>query len=232
MPAALMARNGLPQVKGTVKQGQMPGPIYSEDIAMSAKQARTEAIAEAVQKIRGEMAHGATDDALSRARTHLTALASQSELFPRTDFPLPEEGKNERTFLIHEDEDGSYALYVNSGLKGQTTRPHDHGESWAIVVAVEGEEHHKVYRRVDTGAVEGKGEVEVIDEINVRPGQGICLPESGIHSIHAHSEKPLLHLHLYGKSFANQSTRTEYDVEAGTTHSYKLRRLDFIEDAR
>ena len=199
---------------------------------MSAKQARTTAIAETLEKIRSEMAQGASDEALSRSRTHLMALAAQTELFPRVDFPLPEEGKNERTFLIQEDEDGSYALYVNSGLKGQTTRPHDHGASWAIVVAVEGDERHRVYRRVDDGSVEGRGEVEVIDEVDVSPGHGICLPESGIHSIHALSDAPLLHLHLYGKSFANQSTRTEYDLENGTTHAYKLRRLDFIEDAR
>ena len=199
---------------------------------MSAKQARTAAIAECLEKIRSAMAGGASDEALANARAHLMDLAGRTELFPRTDFPLPEEGKNERTFLIQEDEDGSYALYVNSGLKGQTTRPHDHGASWAIVVAVEGDERHRVYRRVDDGAVEGKGEVEVIDEIDVSPGNGICLPESGIHSIHALGEAPLLHLHLYGKSFANQSTRTEYDLENGTTHAYKLRRLDFIEDAR
>ncbi len=199
---------------------------------MSTKQARTEAISETLGKIRSELADGASDAALSAARAHLIELAERADLFPRSDFPLPEEGKNERTFLIQEDADGSYALYVNSGLKGQTTRPHDHGESWAIVVAVEGEERHRVYRRVDDGSVDGRGEVEVIDEINVRPGVGICLPESGIHSIHADSEQPLLHLHLYGRSFANQSTRTEYDLDDGTTHSYKLRRLDFIEDAR
>ncbi len=199
---------------------------------MSAKQARTEAIAETLEKIRSELAQGATDDALSAARAHLLGLAGRAELFPRSDFPLPDEGKTERTFLIQEDEDGGYALYVNSGLKGQTTRPHDHGESWAIVVAVEGEERHRVYRRVDDGSEEGKGQVEVIDEVDVRPGEGICLPETGIHSIHALSDAPLLHLHLYGRSFANQSTRTEFDTEAGTTHAYKLRRLDFIEDAR
>ncbi len=199
---------------------------------MSVKQARTEAITEALAKIRNDLAAGTTDDALSTARDHLLALASKTELFPRSDFPLPEEGKNERTFLIQEDDDGGYALYVNSGLKGQTTRPHDHGESWAIVVAVEGEERHRVYNRVDDSSVEGMGSVEVIGEVDVRPGEGICLPESGIHSIHALGEEPLLHLHLYGKSFANQSTRTEYDLEKGTTHAYKLRRLDFIEDAR
>ncbi len=74
---------------------------------MSVKQARTEAIAEALAKIRSELATGATDDALSNARGHLIALANQTELFPRSDFPLPDEGKNERTFLIQEDEDGA-----------------------------------------------------------------------------------------------------------------------------
>ncbi len=199
---------------------------------MGALQTRRQAITATLGHVRAALADGPTDAALSEARAHMLALAEQKELFPRTDFPLPEGGKTERTFLIHEDDDGSFALYVNSGLPGQTYRPHDHGGAWAIVVAVEGDESHRVYRRVDDGAVDGRGEVEVVDEIEVTPGSGICLGEDGIHSIHALGSEPLLHLHLYGRGFGHQSQRTEYDMEAGTTHAFKIKRLDFIEDAR
>ena len=199
---------------------------------MSVTEQRRSAIAEALKGVRAALADGPTEAALDRARTQMLGLAERKDLFPRSDFPLPEGGKNERTFLIHEDDDGRFALYVNSGLKGQTYRPHNHGDAWAIVVAVEGDERHRVYRRVDDGSQDGRGEVEVVDEIDVTPGQGICLGEGGIHSIHALGEAPLLHLHLYGKRFADQDTRTEFDMENGTTHAFKLRRLDFIEDAR
>lgn len=199
---------------------------------MSVAEARREAINKTLEQVRSAMASGATQSSMDSARSQMLALAARRDLFPRSDFPLPEEGSTERTFLIHEDEDGGYALYVNSGVPGQTYRPHDHGGAWAIVVAVEGDERHRVYRRIDDGSVEGKGEVEVIDEIDVTPGQGICLGEDGIHSIHALGTEPLLHLHLYGKGFGHQSRRTEYDMEAGTTHAFKITRLDFIEDAR
>ncbi len=184
-------------------------------------------ITETLNEVHSILSDGATESALQSARTCMLKLAGRRELFPRSDFPLPDAGSNERTFLIHEDEDGSYGLYVNSWLHGQTYRPYDHESSWAIAVAVEGDERHRVYRHVDDGAIEGMGEVEVIDEVDVTPGSGICLPENGIHSIHALGEEPLLHLHLYGKAFAHQSTRTKYDMEKGTTHAFKLRRLDF-----
>ena len=199
---------------------------------MSVQVARRNAIAETLDHVRPALKDGASNGALETARSHMLRLAERADLFPRSDFPLPEEGSTERTFLIHEDEDGGFALYVNSGVPGQTYRPHDHGAAWAIVVAVEGDERHRVYRRVDDGSVEGKGEVEIVEEIDVTPGHGICLGESGIHSIHALGSEPLLHLHLYGKGFGHQSRRTEYDMEAGTTHAFKITRLDFIEDAR
>ncbi len=199
---------------------------------MNTLETRRKAIAVTLDCVRSALSAGPTEEALAAARAHMLSLAEHTDLFPRSDFPLPEDGKTERTFLIHEEEDGSYALYVNSGLPGQTYRPHDHGGSWAIVVAVDGDERHRVYRRVDDGTVEGQGEVEVVEEIDVTPGKGICLGEQGIHSIHALGTEPLLHLHLYGKGFGHQSRRTEYDMEAGTTHAFKMTRLEFIEDAQ
>ncbi|MEM7428420.1 MAG: cysteine dioxygenase family protein [Pseudomonadota bacterium] len=199
---------------------------------MSALHARREAIRNTLEHVRSALASGPSENALADAHDYTLALAGRRELFPREDFPLPEGGSTERTFLIHEDDGGGYALYVNSGLPGQTYRPHNHGGAWAIVVAVEGDERHRVYRRVDDGSEDGRGEVEVIEEIDVTPGSGICLAEDGIHSIHALGAEPLLHLHLYGKGFAHQAQRTEFDMEAGTTHAFKITRLDFIEDAR
>ena len=192
---------------------------------MDRKAARNEAVAAAIGDIRRQLDGGVSVPAIDRAKERLMDLAARTELFPREDFPLPSGGETERTFLIHEDEDGGYALYVNSGLPGQTTRPHDHGGSWAIVVAVEGEELHRLY-------VPEGGTVRQAGEITVKAGTGVSLLPDGIHSIHAVSDRPLLHLHLYGMGFPHQGERVEYDLEAGTSVRFKLEEAFAIEDAR
>lgn len=74
---------------------------------------------------------------LETAKAALLQLCIRTDLFNFEEFPLPEEGV-ERTCLIHEDAEGRYALYVNCGLPGQASHPHNHGGSWAIVAGVIG----------------------------------------------------------------------------------------------
>lgn len=181
--------------------------------------------------IREILAAGITDPALGEARERLIALANQAELFPRADFPLPVAGETDRTFRLRQDPDGTLALYVNSGVAGQTTRPHDHGSAWAIVVGVEGREQHRIYRRVDDHSQPGVGRLEVAGETEVAPGSGVVLAPGAIHSIHATAPEPLLHLHLYGQGFEHQSTRKEFDLAAGTYRAFELADSGFIEDA-
>ena len=192
---------------------------------------RVQAIAAAIADIREILAAGVSDQSLSDAKTRLVALARRAELFPRADFPLPRDGETDRTFRLREDPDGALALYVNSGVAGQTTRPHDHGGAWAIVVGVEGREQHKLYRRSDDQSRPGIGRLEVAEEVEVAPGSGVVLGPEGIHSIHATAPEPLLHLHLYGFAFEKQSTRKEYDLAAGSYRAYTLDDTGFIEDA-
>ena len=143
-------------------------------------------------------------------------LAARQDLFPRTDFPIPEGDQIERTIKIYQEPDGGYALYVNSARNGQTYGPHDHGGAWAIVVAVEGRERHRMYRLTDEGARDGIGPIELAAELVVEPGNGVTLLEDGIHSIEALGEEPLLHLHCYGFGFDKQLSRKEFDLENGT----------------
>jgi len=201
---------------------------------MSVKSERQRAIKETIDDIRRVLADGVSVETLEIAKSRLMQLCARSELFPRSDFPLPEGDATERTFLVHEDDDGRFALYVNSGTKGQTYRPHDHGGAWAIVAAISGEERHRLYvRQADRdGDPERMARLDLRAELDVRPGRAVSLLEDGIHSIHALGEEPLLHLHLYGKRFADQGTRTEYDAETGEMHSFKLEDTFFIEDAR
>ena len=160
------------------------------------------------------------------------SLCARTELFPRSDFPLPEGNETERTFLIHEDENGEFALYVNSGLPGQTYRPHNHGGSWAIVAAVSGMEKHKLYRKIQESSDSAGPPIEQVGEIDVQPGTAVSMLPEGIHSIHALGQDPLLHLHLYGRRFSDQSERAEYDLETNTVDRFVLEASFDIEDAR
>ena len=186
----------------------------------------------AIEDVRQILAPGIDNETLSRAKVRMILLASRTALFPRSDFPLPLGGKVDRLFRLRQDSDGSFALYVNSGISGQTTRPHDHGGSWAIVVGVEGREEHRLYRRTDGGdGPPGVGAVEVIEVLDVAPGNGVAMGPDGIHSIHANSSDPLMHLHLYGDAFEQQLARKEYNTDTGTYDAFQIGDYGFIEDA-
>ena len=54
-------------------------------------------------------------------------------------------------YLLQEDPGNRFALYLNALNPGNETKPHDH-TTWAVVVAVDGQELNKVYERTDDGA--------------------------------------------------------------------------------
>ena len=196
---------------------------------MNVKSMRIEAVGNAILEIEEIMRDGVNVSALEAAKKVLMKLCGRSELFPRDEFPIPDADQTERTFLIHENPNGEYALYVNSGAPGQSSPPHDHGGSWAIVAAVDGEETHRLY--VDETNANESAKIRKVADITVKPGTAVSMLPDGIHSIHA-GHTPLLHLHLYGKGFPLQSERKEYDLEAGTVRRFVLEDIGFIEDAR
>ncbi len=93
------------------------------------KQERNRVVEAAIADIRDAMATGPTLDNLQRGRERLIALASRRDLFTFEQFPLPQDDAMECSYLIHEDADGGYALYVNSGAPHQYYAPHDHGDA-------------------------------------------------------------------------------------------------------
>ena len=83
---------------------------------MALLEARRNAIAETLDHVRAAMTDGATSAALDAARAHMLDLASRRELFPRSDFPLPEEGSTER----HGNES---RIYRNARREVRSQRP-------------------------------------------------------------------------------------------------------------
>ena len=183
--------------------------------------ARAAAVSEAVDRIRAiEAAQGVTRPALEAIRDELMRLARQEHLFPSAEFPPPPNGeKGSRRYLLHEDPGNRFALYINALNPGNETRPHDH-TTWAVVVAVEGQELNRVYERLDGGADPERCSIRLREEVMVEPGRGICLMPDDIHSIHTTGTAPTRHLHMYGLALERLEDRKAYDVESGRVIPY------------
>lgn len=195
---------------------------------MSITEARRRAIEEMVAASKRHLGAGISVPALESVKTELMKLCERRDLFSAHHYPLPTDGGIDSNYLIYEEEGGDFALYVNSSRPGQASRPHDHGGTWAVVAAVAGEETHRLFKPPTSETAMP----ELAATITVKPGCAVSLLPEGIHAIQASSDKPLLHLHLYGKGFAWQGQRREYDLEAGAVHQFRLEDLSWVIDLR
>ena len=195
------------------------------------KAERDECVALAMSNIRAIMEEGSSLENLNQAKGHLISLAAHTELFSFDDFPLPEDDAMECSYVIHECEDGSYALYINSGAPHQYYAPHDHGNAWAIIAGVRGRERHQLYLRRKEGDPDG-GPLVKMGEVIVAPGEAVTMQPDGIHEVNAMDGKPLLHLHLYARNFVLQGERWKYDLAKGEAARFELDELGSITDAR
>ncbi|MBH61205.1 MAG: cysteine dioxygenase [Alphaproteobacteria bacterium] len=190
--------------------------------ATSVAGARAKAVSDTIDRIREiEGLKGVTRESLSEMREHLYALAAQTDLFSKEDFPPPTDGDTNVRYVLSEDDDQRFALYLNSILPGKLTEPHNH-TTWAIVVAVDGEEINKFYDRKDDGSVPGKATLELGEEVTVKPGIGVAMMPDDVHSIAVVGDTPTLHFHMYGRAIETLTERVGYNIEEGTYEYYKL----------
>jgi len=182
--------------------------------ATDIRAARAAAVAATIDRIRAiERAQGVTRPALDAIKAEMLTLAKQEHLFPSAEFPPPPDGeKGNRRYMLQEDADNRFALYMNALNPGNETKPHDH-TTWAVVVAVDGQELNKVYRRSDHG-------MSVDHEVMVQPGTGIALMPEDIHSIHTTGRVPTRHLHMYGLALEKLDNRMAYDMQTGAAIPY------------
>ena len=181
---------------------------------MTIAENREQAVAAAVAAIRDiEARDGVTPESLKAIRAQLIDLANQTELFPASDFPGPEDGVGDRLYTLSMDDDKRFALYMNRGGEEKDTPPHNH-TTWAVVVGVRGEEHNKFYRR-GSDRQDARASLEVYDEVTVKPGVGVCMMPEDIHSIHMRGDDVKMHLHMYGLAISELSERVKFDLETG-----------------
>jgi len=189
--------------------------------APASNAARAAAVAATMDRIKGiERSQGVTRASLDAIKAEMLELAKHEALFPAPEFPPPPAGeKGSKRYLLQEEPDGRFALYMLALNPGNSTKPHDH-TTWAVVVSVEGQELNRVYRRVDDGSEAGKARLELVREVMVEPGTGIALMPEDIHSIHTSGDKPTRHLHCYGLALERLDHRQGFDMEAGTVQPY------------
>ena len=190
----------------------------------SLSEQRRAAVAATLADVRQLTADGAPDRAaLAAVTARLEALAAQRELFTRADFPPPDAGQgvgaSTRYRLNADDGDEGLALYLNSILPGKTTQPHNH-TTWAVIVAVEGQEVNRLYDRSDDRSNPAQAKIHLAREFTVQPGASIAFLPDDVHSIHVVGDSPTLHFHLYGKPLERLTGRIGIDAETGAITNY------------
>ena len=178
------------------------------------KSVRAKAVAATIENIRAiETSQGVTRSSLDSIMAEMLVLSRQEHLFPSSEFVPPPEGeKGAQRYLMQEDPDHRFALYLNALNPGNATKPHDH-TTWAVVVSVDGAEHNTVYRRLANG-------LAVEREVVVEGDTGIALMPDDIHAISTPGDRPTRHLHMYGLALEVLDNRMGYDPDTGAAIPY------------
>ena len=200
---------------------------------MSLAQQRDRAVHQTLVAIRAIAAQdGITHASLARIADRLQELAAQEALFPLDAFPPPAAGDADASsrYLLHAEPDQTFALYLNSINPGKTTPPHNH-TTWAVIVALEGQELNRVYTRTDDGRDQERATLALSREFVVQPVTPITFFDDDIHSIHVVGNAPTRHFHLYGRALETLTGRVGYDLAAGRVLNYNRNYMNATKQA-
>jgi predicted metal-dependent enzyme (double-stranded beta helix superfamily) len=183
---------------------------------MNAKSERMDAVETMIAQAKQDLSDRPLSPAvLARVLDALKTLATRRELWSAADFPPPEDGVRQARYMIREDEDHTFALYLNVMRKGNRTPVHNH-TTWACIAAIEGTEANFLYRRLDDGSRPGYAEVVAAGKVLLGPGSGIALMPEDIHAVEIEDDEMIRHLHFYGRALETLTERQAFDLDAKT----------------
>jgi predicted metal-dependent enzyme (double-stranded beta helix superfamily) len=179
-------------------------------------QERQQRVAELVAGARAILAERSVSrDALADIARKLQGLAARTHLWSESEFRSPTEAERQKRYLVSEQPDRTFALYLNAMYRGRRVPPHNH-TTWACIAAVEGCEMNYLYDRLDDGSAPGKASLREREQVRVEPGRSIALMPDDIHSV-ANAEAPVIrHIHFYGRALEVLDQRFVFDLAAGT----------------
>ncbi len=183
---------------------------------------RRELVAATVAKVRDiEASHGISREAVALIEAELVELSRHKELFGTEEFPNPEPGAAARLYLLSEDDDGRFPLYLTCALPGGNVRPHNHG-TWAVVAGLSGCEQNQFYERSEGGTEPGHAVIALARTVRVHDGESVSMLPEDIHSVSTPGDVPRRHFHMYGISLEKLPKRLAYDIDAHTCASMEI----------
>lgn len=161
---------------------------------------------------------GVTRESLGKVCAELVTLAGRRDLWSPEKYLPPAGDQKQVRYLIHQEPDQTYALYLNAMLGGKKSDPHNH-DSWACIASIQGTETNHLFDRLDDGTKPGYAELKLRETIQVSPGTSVALLAGDIHSIEVSGHEPVWQLHFYGLAVEAQSGRLAFDP--ATKRSFK-----------
>jgi len=153
--------------------------------------------------------------ALAAFLPSLQALACQDEFWSLEEFPCQDLVVRQTRYLLSEDADRRFALYLVVWLPGRQIEPHNH-TTWACIAGVKGLERNTLYERRDDAATPGHAVIEPVTTLDVQRGTGLVLRPSDIHRVEIVGDEPTMNLHLYGRALETLDRRVSFDVARQT----------------
>lgn len=165
---------------------------------MSLIHERNKAIRALVDEVRATKAEEEKESPafINRIKAAVNQLSQRSDLFAIDSFPI-KLNTHAGLYRLGEESDKQNALYITGGIYGKVQKqPHTH-PAWVSMGAVKGLERNRIYLRTDDASVEGKGQLEHSEVVDVVPGNPAFIGSGLYHTLEVDDDIQTLHLHLY-----------------------------------